>query len=386
MKSTTMHPLIGHDQLQTSLGRACHLGNLPSGVLLHGGPGVGKQHLALWIAQVLLCPHKTPSGPCMVCKSCRLSLKVGHPDLHWFFPVSRPKNTRPSNLGAALETARQDSLIRKRKNFLRPTSAYTEIQGIYLATIKHLRNQVYKRPSMGSSQVFILGDAQAMISRDSTSEAANALLKILEEPPSGTFFLITCDILRRLPATIISRTIPIHLAGIPTSEVKNFLMENLEIEEKKADKSARLSRGSIGRSLGFLTEDENEGTLEFARQKSFHLLRACLQTNRTLIYQESIKLAGTSSRTLGPVIDSLGDALRDLALFILGDQDKIVNTDTIRFLEGVCSKRNIHPRPITESFGYLDQAKEQMDSNVNAQLIITNLLINVQEKLSGRSK
>jgi hypothetical protein len=97
-------------------------------------------------------------------------------------------------------------------------------------------------------------------------------------------------------------------------------------------------------------------------------------------------LSGTPSRILGPTIDSLGDALRDLALFILEDQDKIINTDTIKFLEGKCSKWNIHPRSITESFGYLDEAKEQMDSNINTQLIITNLLINVQEKLSERSK
>ena len=386
MKSTTMHPFIGHDKLQTSLGRACHLGNLPTGVLLHGPPGVGKQHLALWIAQVLLCSHKTPTGPCMVCKSCCLSLKVEHPDLHWFFPVSRPKNTGPNHLSTALETARQDSLISKREDFLRPTSAHTELQGIYLATIKYLRKQVYKRPSMSPSQVFILGDAQAMVSRDSSSEAANALLKVLEEPPSDTFFLITCDILKRLPATIISRTIPIHLPGLPTSKVKHFLMQNLEIEEKQADKAARLSRGSIGRSLGFLTENETEGTLELARQRSFKFLNACLQTNRTLIYEEAIKLSGAPSRILGPTIDSLGDALRDLALFILEDQDKIINTDTIKFLEGKCSKWNIHPRSITESFGYLDEAKEQMDSNINTQLIITNLLINVQEKLSERSK
>jgi DNA polymerase-3 subunit delta' len=239
---------------------------------------------------------------------------------------------------------------------------------------------------MGFSQVFIIGDAQGMVSRNSSSEAANALLKILEEPPPNTFLIITCDVLRQLPATIISRTVPVHLAGIPTPEVKMFLLENLEIEEKEADKAARLSRGSIGRSLGFLKNEGNEGTLELARQKSFHFLRACLQGNKTLIYQEALQLSGSSSWTLGPVIDSLGEALRDLALFILGDEDKIINTDTLQFLENVCSKWTVHPLSITESFQYLDQAKEQVNNNINPQLIITSLLINIQEKLSASSK
>ena len=381
-----MHSLTGHDGLQTSLARACQTGKLSSGLLIHGPPGVGKQHLGLWIAQVLLCSKSGPTGPCMTCKSCLLAIKVEHPDLHWFFPVPRPKNTKTNNLEKALESVRQDSLIEKRLAFLRPTTSSTEIQGLYLATIKHLRKKAYKKPSMSSTQVFLIGDAQSMVLRDTNSEAANALLKILEEPPSDTFFVITCDRLKRLPSTIISRTIPIYLPGIPTHKVKSFLIENLEITEDNADKAALLSRGSIGRSLAFAENyvNKDNGSLELARQKSFHLLRACLQGDRTLIYQESMKLNAIPSRTLEPTLDSFGDALRDLALFALGKQNKVINTDTIKFLERACSKKEIHAQSIAESFRHLDQAKEQMEGNVNSQLIITNLLIKIQEKLSER--
>ena len=381
-----MHSLIGHNQLQNSLARACHDGNLPSGVLIHGPPGVGKQHLALWTAQVLLCANRTPSGPCMVCKSCLLSQKVEHPDLHWFFPVSKPSSARASNLELALEAARQDSLVTRRQTFLRPISTSREIRSLYLATVKYLRKQAYKRPSMSSSQIFIIADAQTMVSRGTTSEAANALLKILEEPPSDTLFLITCDRLKRLPPTIISRTVPLYLPCVPIDEVKEFLTENLGIQKEDAAKASRLSKGSIGRALGFIKDVETEGDLEIARQKSFHLLRACLQEDRTLIYQESMKLSGSSSHNLEPTIDSFGDALRDLALFTLGKQDKVINTDTMKFLEKVSSRWNIHPKHIAESFQHLDKAKEQMDKNVNSQLIITNLLLRIQEVLSARSK
>ena len=98
-----------------------------------------------------------------------------------------------------------------------------------------------------------------------------------------------------------------------------------------------------------------------------------------------MKLGGVSGGTLEHILDGLGDALRDLALFALGKQNKLINTDTMKFLEGACSKWKINPQSIAESYHYLDQAKELIDGNVNSQLIIINLLVKIQETLSDRS-
>src|SRR3954466_10891609 len=93
-----MMPLIdlyGHDDLKSRLARAAESGSLPASLLFHGPRGIGKQRLALWLAQLLLC-EKPSAQPCGACTQCRFSAKLTHPDLHWFFPRPRPKDSDPS--------------------------------------------------------------------------------------------------------------------------------------------------------------------------------------------------------------------------------------------------------------------------------------------------
>ncbi|NIQ56701.1 MAG: hypothetical protein GWN71_26005, partial [Gammaproteobacteria bacterium] len=78
-------------------------GGLPGPLLLHGAPGVGKQRLALWAAQLALCEAPGPDGPCDTCRHCRLATRLEHPDIHWYFPLARPKGVSGDRLRGALE-------------------------------------------------------------------------------------------------------------------------------------------------------------------------------------------------------------------------------------------------------------------------------------------
>src|SRR5437870_13602215 len=85
-----IHPLYGHDELKERLTTAMRAGTLPPAMLFVGPSGVGKQRLAQWLAAGILC-EKGPGAPCGECQSCRMAASLGHPDLHWFFPIARPK-------------------------------------------------------------------------------------------------------------------------------------------------------------------------------------------------------------------------------------------------------------------------------------------------------
>ena len=99
----------GHDALRASLHRALSRGTLPATVLIHGMPGCGKQSLALWMARTALCTGDP--RPCGHCNSCRLALRLEHPDIHWYFPLPRPKGSpSPQRLAELLETARHERL------------------------------------------------------------------------------------------------------------------------------------------------------------------------------------------------------------------------------------------------------------------------------------
>ena len=112
----SLHPLWGHEDLQRSFGNARARDTLPASILLHGPTGTGKQRLALWIGQLLLCENGSSGTPCDACQSCRMVANLEHPDLHWFFPIPRPKGATgsPEKIADALEQARFEALAELR--------------------------------------------------------------------------------------------------------------------------------------------------------------------------------------------------------------------------------------------------------------------------------
>lgn len=379
----SLHPLIGHDGLQSSLSRALLASTLPQSIIIHGPRGVGKQRLALWLGQLLLCDDTTAQGPCSNCKNCRLSLALEHPDLHWYFPLSKPKGVRADKLADALETIRHDTLTEHRKNSLRPSLASREPHGLYLATAQFLRSQAQKPPAMGSYQVIVIGDAETLVPQESSQEAANALLKLLEEPPPRTFFALTSSEPGRLLATIRSRAMPLHLPSLSNEQTTRFLMEETGADAVSAARAARLGRGSIGRALGFLPDEDGPGPLEILRQQAFRLLAAASDGDAGSIYRRSLEFGPTKSRGLIPLLDLVENALRDLSAAALSSPEKITNDDTLDFLERICNDWDIHPVAVTHAFRHVDVARELASGNVNSQLVVAGLLTGLREALSG---
>ncbi|MBW3536134.1 MAG: hypothetical protein KY453_13140, partial [Gemmatimonadetes bacterium] len=275
----TLHPVRGHEGVRLSLGRARSRGTLPTALLLHGPAGVGKQRIALWTAQLLLC-EAAGETPCGECRSCRMALRLEHPDLHWYFPLARPKgsSSSPEKLADALEDARGAELAELRVSAVRPTVG-DEARAIYLVVAQALRHKARSRPAMSSVQVFILAQAETLVPQESSPEAANALLKLLEEPPEDTFFILTSGEPGRLLPTIRSRTVPLHLSPLSDGEVRDFLVDVAGADPDDAAKAAAMGQGSIGRALGFLpdeTEEDRHGPLDKLRRKTYRLLQAAL--------------------------------------------------------------------------------------------------------------
>ena len=381
--TVSLHPLFGHGDLQASLSRAWATESLPSSLLIHGPRGVGKQRLALWLGQLLLCADSGPSGPCGECKECRMAMNLEHPDLHWFFPLAKPKGVRPGKLADAMEGARYDALSERRKRSLRPASGATEPTGLYMAVAQTLRSMAQRRPAVGPRQVFIIGDAETLVPQESSPEAANALLKLLEEPPSSTLFVLTSSEPARLLPTIRSRTMPLHLPPLPRDSVEGFLVEAGEVAPDEARRAARLGRGSIGRALGFLPQEGEPGPLEALRTQAFELLSAAADPDAGKVYRKSLELGSTRSRGLTPLFELMEDALRDLSASAVASPEALISSDREELLERIREGRDIRPVAVTRAFRHLEEAKELVAGNVNPQLIVAGLLTGIREELIG---
>lgn len=384
----SLRDLRGHPDLRASLARAVSADSLPSSLLLHGPPGSGKQRFALWLAQLLLCPSPRPDGPCGVCKSCGHVLRLEHPDLHWYFPLPRPKGaSSPERLAGALEDARGEALAEIRENPLR-IDADTEPKGVYLAAAQSLRRKAHQRPSVSSRQVFVIGHAEELVPQESAQEAANALLKLLEEPPRGTIFILTSSRPGRVLPTIRSRTVPVHVPALAKDEVTRFLVEEAGVEESVASGAAALSGGCIGRALGFLPSEDSDGKPvdgphERTRREAFRLFRACIERADTGAFALALSFPSSRARTLLPLLDAVEVWIRDAALITAGAGDAAVNRDARQFLEKALAGREIHGGAFADWITVVEEARQEAAGNVNPQLIVHGMLRRTR-KILGR--
>ena len=379
----TLPPVAGHEPTRSIFAGAHARDSLPAALLLHGLAGIGKQRIALWLGQLLHCEAPDARGPCGRCRSCRMSVGLQHPDLHWFFPLPRPKRASGAErMVAALEEARAAALEAIRGEPLRPIHG-GQPQGIYLGAVTTIRRMALKRPSLGERQVFVIGNAEELIPQEASDQAANALLKLLEEPPAGTTFILTSSEPGRLLPTIRSRTVPFHLGPLPRERVSRFLVEVAEAPPADARLAAALSRGSIGRALAFLPADGEPGPLERERAQARGLLEATLDGGIGAAATAASRVGVSGARGLLGLFGALEDWLRDLAAVATGAP--AFNHDAGPFLEQTVARRSIHPEGVARAVAEVEQAKHLAATNVNPQLLVYGMVRDASAALETRS-
>lgn len=245
-----LRPLYGHEGLRRRLVGAIASGRLPQAILFEGPRGVGKQRLALWLAQAVLCEGAREAGePCGSCKPCKLVLNLSHPDVHWIVPVeiARKGADADKQIELAEEALAEEMAARREQPFYHPPSGLAS-HGIASARLlsRHLR----LTPAMARHKFFIVGDAERLAAQRANPEAANALLKALEEPPADTVLVLTSSEPEALLPTVLSRVVRVRVARLPDSVVTQFAQQELPGTEQHAlEQRVTSSEGSIGKLL-----------------------------------------------------------------------------------------------------------------------------------------
>ncbi len=245
-----LHPLYGHEGIRNRLAGAIASGRLPQALLFEGPHGVGKQRLALWLAQYLLCEQPGPREPCGECRSCRLALGLQHPDLHWFVPVELSKKGTDADKQVDLvEEALVDAMAARRNQPLSQAASGLASHGI--ASVRLLLRRLALTPAMGPRKVFIIGEAELLVPQQGAEAAANALLKALEEPPVSAVFVLTATEPEALLPTILSRVVRVRLARLTDSVVASFAQHEMKTgaSSSKLQEMASAAEGCIGRLL-----------------------------------------------------------------------------------------------------------------------------------------
>jgi DNA polymerase III subunit delta' len=352
-----MHRLVGHQEARQRLARAVRSDRLPQVVLVVGPAGVGKQRLALWLAQLLLC-EQPGAEPCGRCQPCRQVEGLAHPDVHWFVPIARPKaadaDKQVEEAADALAQAMEDRRAR---------SLYVAPDGMAshgMASVRLLRRRAALTPVSGKRKVFILGDAERLVPQESSPDAANALLKLLEEPPADSVFVLTTVDARRLLPTIRSRAVPLRLGRLTDDEVAEVLRAGGVAEALRAQAAA--AGGSVGAALA--TGEAGGAAYDAARE----MLEAILEGRAGVPARMERALRQTPWAARGEftaLLDALADTLGDAARAALGGQPRRTLPDSLQ------SCRD--PAALIRAIDRVADAREAAAGNVNPQLLLATL-------------
>jgi len=235
-------PLYGHEGIRNRLAGAIASGRLPQSLLLEGPRGVGKQRLALWLAQALVCEDrgKGKGEGCGACQHCKLVLSLSHPDVHWFVPVELSKKGADADKQVELvaEALGDELAARRERPLYEPPSGLASHN---IASVRLLLRRLALTPALARRKVFILGDAERLVPQTGADAAANALLKALEEPPADTVFVLTATEPEALLPTILSRVVRVRVARLPDSIVAVFAQRELGLKSQR-DVAAPLYR------------------------------------------------------------------------------------------------------------------------------------------------
>jgi DNA polymerase III subunit delta' len=346
-------PLYGHESLRERLSAQVERGALPASLLLHGPSGVGKQRLALWLAQRLLCTDAT--APCGECQHCRYVLGLQHPDLHWIFPHERVAGSEEWEYDDLKEL--QDARVAERAEehglYARPDGSC----GIYKGDTKYLRFVASRSPALAKRKVLIIGDAERMVPQQANPEAANMFLKLLEEPPADTTIILTSSEPHALLQTIRSRVVQLRVPPLPTEAVRAFLADATvatKLPNLQPAELLRLASGAPGKLLG---GDDQHGSLTRARQLLAAADAGPEQRYRAAFGSGSSKARGAFTDVLDALTAVVHERARDAAA--RGDD--------------VSAQRAVRMVPAIED------AKRSAEGNANPQLVTAQLL----ESLAG---
>ena len=248
----TLIPLYGHDDLRRRLREAAGRGALPASILFHGPQGVGKQRLALWLAQMLLCPE--PGAPCGRCQTCRYCAELTHPDLHWIFPRPRPRDADPTAEDVGNDYA---VAIAERVSAGGLYAAPSGGDAIFVATVRAMLRSAAMSPALARRKVYIFGDAERMVPQEGADAAANAFLKLLEEPLADTTIVLTSSVPGSLLPTIRSRVVSVRVPYLADAAVRALVADErftrIAAENglpESPDQLVKLAAGAPGTLLG----------------------------------------------------------------------------------------------------------------------------------------
>ena len=326
--------LLGHEWAVDMLRRHVARGEMRHAYLFAGAPGLGRRTLALRLAQALNCEKPVaPGEPCFVCRTCKQIDAMQHPDLAIIQAVDE------DGVGKDGGTLRVDQ-------------------------IREVQRTLNLKPYQSPFRVALF-----LRFHEANDNAANALLKTLEEAPAHAILLLTADNPEQLLPTINSRCEILRLRPLPLESIVADLLDH-GVDEDRARLLAHISGGRPG----FARKLVEDATVLEKREERLNDLQTILPSSRVEKFSYAEKLAKDKDAMRQTILVWLS-YWRDVLLRVAGAETPLINVDRNMEIEFLAGRLNLSAaRKVVSDH---ESALEKIERNVNSRLLAEVLLMDL---------
>lgn len=354
--------IIGQEEAKQRLIREVKDGKIPHARLFCGNEGVGKLPLAIAYAQYLSCEDPKEHDACGVCSSCIKYNKLVHPDLHFAFPVIKKKSK---------DTVSDDYLHEWREilsstpyfnlnMWLKKMDAENQQAQIFVKESDEIIRKLSLKSSQGGYKVMIIWLPEKM-----NVECSNKLLKLLEEPPSQTIFLLISEEPDILLPTIQSRVQRFNIHTIETKDITETLCLKFGMETTYAKNIAHRSQGNFLKALETIHLNEDH---QYYFEQFVCLMRLAYQRKIREIKQWSDQIASIGRESQKHFLVYIQRMIRESFIYNFHNPDiNFLNEEEQNF--STRFSPFINERNVMNIMDELSKAEQHIGQNVNAKMV-----------------
>ena len=371
--------VIGQHALKEKLIQSVQEGRVSHAQLFWGIEGSGALPMALAYAQYLCCTQRLQDDSCGVCPACNKIQKLIHPDLHFAIPVNTTKEVTSDKkpvtehfLGQWREALLENPYITE-QGWYEMLGMENKQGNISVQEATRIIERLNFKPYESEYKVMIIWLPERM-----NAAAANRLLKLIEEPPTNTLFLLVSVFPDRIIKTILSRAMPVRVPPIDERSLAESLMLYRNLDEALALKMARLANGNYSEALR-LAENEDEKTDYF--EWFCQLMRSAFIADGLALMDWANEIASIGREQQKNFLLYAERLMRE-SLMLHYDIEKVVYLTKEEESFALKFSPFVHEKNVGEIYRQFNLAMAHIGQNGNAKIIFTDLAITMPRLLA----
>ena len=360
--------ILGQASVKQKLIRSVREARISHAQLFLGAEGSGALPLAIAYAQYIACTNKSDSDSCGTCTSCKQFAKLSHPDTHFLFPQIVKKKEEEKGRGVHLAAFRE-AFVENPYLTLSDWFESAELdnkQGIInVEDVAELNRKLSLRSFLGGYKIAIIWLPEKM-----HASASNKMLKIFEEPPDKTLFILVSENSESLLPTVLSRMQLIKVGKLSDEEIFQFLHEKKELEFHAAKSISRVADGNFSEALKFTQSSNREE--QVMKIRDWFLLCHGFRKNTAELLKWTDKMAAEEREDQKIFLAGAMYVFRE-SFLISGGTESLVRLEGQELGFARKFSRLIHPDNAEKIFGNMSEAHYHLERNAYSKLLFLDL-------------